>query len=1269
MGVKELWPLLTPVACKKSFDDISGQKVAIDLSIWVVDSQCVKQMMGAVTRPHLRNLFFRTSALLHANILPVFVIDGKAPELKWQVMAERQNQRHGRRIESNSGKTSARRANRSQFSSVIKECCEMLGYLGVPIIMADGEAEATCAALNSHGLVDAVITDDGDAFLYGARTVYRNFTTTKTPSVESYTVLDIEKEVKLTRSHLIALSILIGCDYCPKGVPGVGKTLAIKFCTEVSGDDILKKLEQWATRGLSGTETSAETLIATKICNMTANNFSQMLTEFANKSCKVPAEVGIWRKPLISKAQAFHLAKMEWPLNYSLEKMLPLLTLWTFKHLREYGSSSGVSIQPHRIVKKRVRQGVECLEVEWHVSDSYVSEDDAEPLPLVTVEPLVTMERWFARAVEEFNSSKAMAKLKKGKLPTSKEGTSQQISQTKSNHTLSKRPPPKLILPKPRNSISEADTIPGSAHVLSEWDTEETTANKLTHYHSNQIRHANHSNYLSEPQELPYEEIEFSIEKTLPEWTSKENPNNLLNDQDMAGKNNCDEISLNSIDELLADISEQLKTPNRNEELNSSITGQFTPEDFNALSRTAESDGYEMGSELSLLTLNSSTDFEVASMSNSPPIKQSVIESTPLRKEKGRRITYGQFDLDPQLSSLSLSDMRSYVNLLQMAGNHTRRQAAMRSGNGTVTGLHHVPQYHQMNPCCAASLEACAAQAELESRYRGGIDTRQAAQIIQTSFKQYTLSKNFARLRNTHDELRVQRLLMSDIASDKDSVWSDVAVTSQPDSPQRPSTFTLNNLQNASRDENSLEFSAPPSPDSFQAVADEDDDSLSYVKSHSTSDSRLHDIQLRYSNCSGRSRKRQYRIGLNLFNRKPTQGIRYLMEHRFLANSARAVAEFLIGRKGLSKQMIGEYLGNISTSFNQDVLVCMIQQLNFADLEIDQALRQLIHLFRLPGESQKIERIMERFAQWYCVCNPSYTKLFNSVDTIFLVSYAIIMVNTDLHNPNIKSASKMKLEAFIRNLRMIDQGKDIPIDMLTRIYNRISENELRVGPDHVSQVRKVERTMVGNVPSLAIPERRLVCYCRLYELSDPNKKEKLHQREIFLFNDLLVITKIYAKKKDAITYSYKRTVRISDVIVQCFTTEHYQYGIKLVYEVDRVPLIYFNARNNHDRDKFVDDLIDSIAELKEMRVLQSMQETKKSVAAQSRMSKDSGVGDLESRKSAEIPQSQQQSQFPLASSQYSSLPSVSQSANPMDRCSKKTSQRTDYRLVTKSHRV
>lgn len=67
-------------------------------------------------------------------------------------------------------------------------------------------------------------------------------------------------------------------------------------------------------------------------------------------------------------------------------------------------------------------------------------------------------------------------------------------------------------------------------------------------------------------------------------------------------------------------------------------------------------------------------------------------------------------------------------------------------------------------------------------------------------------------------------------------------------------------------------------------------------------------------------RKRQYRVGLNLFNKKPERGVNHLIRRGFLDNSPQGVARFLITRKGLSKQMIGEYLGTLQNPFNMAVL-------------------------------------------------------------------------------------------------------------------------------------------------------------------------------------------------------------------------------------------------------------------------------------------------------------------------------------------------------------
>jgi IQ motif/SEC7 domain-containing protein len=342
-----------------------------------------------------------------------------------------------------------------------------------------------------------------------------------------------------------------------------------------------------------------------------------------------------------------------------------------------------------------------------------------------------------------------------------------------------------------------------------------------------------------------------------------------------------------------------------------------------------------------------------------------------------------------------------------------------------------------------------------------------------------------------------------------------------------------------------------------------------------------------------KARKRLYRIGLNLFNKKPEKGLNFLLDHQFLDASPKSVARFFITRKGLSKQMIGEFLGNLQNPFNQEVLQYFCDEIDLSGVQVDMALRKFQCYFRMPGEAQKIERLMEAFSERYCDGNPDQVKNFKSQDTIFLLAFAIIMLNTDLHNPSVKPERKMKLEEFLKNMRGIDDGEDIDRDLLTGIYERVKAQEFKAGVDQVTQVMKVEQTIVGKKPMLCLPHRRLVCYCRLYEVHDPNKKEKigLHQREVFLFNDLLLITKIFSKKKTGITYSFRASLPLCGMQVYLFETSHYQCGIQLSNNIDGKALITFNARNDHDRKKFVEDLKESILEtngMEQMRIEEEM---------------------------------------------------------------------------------
>lgn len=151
-------------------------------------------------------------------------------------------------------------------------------------------------------------------------------------------------------------------------------------------------------------------------------------------------------------------------------------------------------------------------------------------------------------------------------------------------------------------------------------------------------------------------------------------------------------------------------------------------------------------------------------------------------------------------------------------------------------------------------------------------------------------------------------------------------------------------------------------------------------------------ISLIFVNC--------WQEGINLFNRKPKKGIDFLVSTKKVGHSPDEIATFLIRNDSLlNKTLIGDYLGE-GDELSINVMHAYVDSFNFQDIEFDEAIRLFLQGFRLPGEAQKIDRIMEKFAERYCKCNP---KVFSSADTAYVLAYSIIMLNTDAHNPMVKN--------------------------------------------------------------------------------------------------------------------------------------------------------------------------------------------------------------------------------------------------------------------------
>eukprot|EP00004_Rigifila_ramosa_P010008 TRINITY_DN2179_c0_g1_i5.p1 TRINITY_DN2179_c0_g1~~TRINITY_DN2179_c0_g1_i5.p1 ORF type:complete len:2300 (+),score=531.60 TRINITY_DN2179_c0_g1_i5:376-6900(+) len=181
--------------------------------------------------------------------------------------------------------------------------------------------------------------------------------------------------------------------------------------------------------------------------------------------------------------------------------------------------------------------------------------------------------------------------------------------------------------------------------------------------------------------------------------------------------------------------------------------------------------------------------------------------------------------------------------------------------------------------------------------------------------------------------------------------------------------------------------------------------------------------------------------GIRLFNIKPSKGIKYLVSAGALQDSPKAFATFFQSTQGLDKTKLGEFLGEFDPK-NIQTLYAYVDLMDFAGMVFDEGLRYFLRGFRLPGEAQKIDRMMEKFAEKYCKDNPGK---FKSADTAYVMAYSVIMLNTDAHNPMVKN--KMTKAEFLRNNRNIGDGEEMPQSFLEEIYDRIVGNEIKLKDD------------------------------------------------------------------------------------------------------------------------------------------------------------------------------------------------------------------------------
>ncbi|XP_068628736.1 flap endonuclease GEN [Battus philenor] len=509
MGIKGLWTVFAPYCEKKSLHEIQGETLAIDLSGWVCDSQNVTDNY-IQPKLYLRNLFFRTAYLLLADIKPIFVLEGDAPELKRDVMAARNAVQFPGASTQSTVKSNKPDVARRKFRNVLKECEALLKCLGVICVKGRGEAEATCAILNAQGVVDAVVSQDSDCFAYGAKRVYRNFSVSNSAgggavqgSVDCYDANTMFDNIGFGRKKMVALALLCGCDY---GVGACGSSIntVVSFLHTIPEEKIISRLLSWVSEphlyedqsrwaallgrcdrcGHSGrshakngcpicathrncndyghkakvAEVKRELSLRNRAlsCGMTFPE-PKIMKEFLNSN-NDDVVVDFQKAPVPSLIQFVKLmsSKLDWSERYCVEKFLPILTKW---HLQDKVICS--KIKPKMIKKKRNPRGVPSYEVLWEdvegeydglIPDEQFDDKDDFDKVWTSIERQDLMGEYYPDLVRAYEESiKKPAKVKKTREKKNKEN--QNVSKPKRN--------------KKKNAIDVLETVNNTLKRLS----------------------------------------------------------------------------------------------------------------------------------------------------------------------------------------------------------------------------------------------------------------------------------------------------------------------------------------------------------------------------------------------------------------------------------------------------------------------------------------------------------------------------------------------------------------------------------------------------------------------------------------------------------------------------------------------------------------------------------------------------------------------------------------------------------------------------------
>lgn len=255
------------------FEELKGKVLAVDAynmlyqfitTIRAPDGSLFTDSKGRVTS-HLIGLFSRTAGFLRQGLKPVFVFDGKVPVLKYHEIEKREavkeeaEKEYLKAVAAEDVEAMRRFAARTArlTKEMVEDAKTLLSLLGVPVVQAPSEGEAQASFMAKQGDAWAVVSQDFDSLLYGAPRLVRNLSIAGrrkktgvlgTVKVEPELVVlkDVLETLGISQKQLIALAMLVGTDYHPGGVKGIGPKKALALVKEHKSVEKIFEVAKWS---------------------------------------------------------------------------------------------------------------------------------------------------------------------------------------------------------------------------------------------------------------------------------------------------------------------------------------------------------------------------------------------------------------------------------------------------------------------------------------------------------------------------------------------------------------------------------------------------------------------------------------------------------------------------------------------------------------------------------------------------------------------------------------------------------------------------------------------------------------------------------------------------------------------------------------------------------------------------------------------------------------------------------------------------------------